>query len=361
MTNSNLDNPYKGLPSKSFYRSSVSDRNMFNINGLWKPKFRFSPDMKIVSFGSCFAQHIGKALKSRGYNFYITEAAPSRFTEEQKKQFNYELFSCRTGNIYTTSLFLQWLNWAAQKEIPPAEVYEFEGRFYDLFRPNIEPKGFVSVEELRNSLGQTIRSFKAAIRDADVVVFTLGLTESWFCNEGGYEYPICPGTVAGEYDPERHKFKNQNYESVKHSLIKALEVMRELNPRSKLLLTVSPVPLAATYSNEHVLIATQYSKSVLRAVAGSLASEDSDIDYFPSFEIISSPPFRGTFYQPDQRHVTEQGVSHVMDNFFSAISDKYTANSESKDLRPVDKFVSLEDTGECEEELLAAFSPKGLL
>ena len=40
-----------------------------------------------------------------------------------------------------------------------------------------------------------------------------------------------------------------------------------MNPKARLVLTVSPVPLAATASGSHVLPATIYSKSVLRAAA----------------------------------------------------------------------------------------------
>ena len=46
-----------------------------------------------------------------------------------------------------------------------------------------------------------------------------------------------------------------------------------VNPRARLLLTVSPVPLAATATPNHVLVASIHSKSVLRAVAGELAED----------------------------------------------------------------------------------------
>ena len=39
-------------------------------------------------------------------------------------------------------------------------------------------------------------------------------------------------------------------------------------PKLRILLTVSPVPLTATAGDDHVLLATTYSKSVLRAGRG---------------------------------------------------------------------------------------------
>ena len=80
----------------------------------------------------------------------------------------------------------------------------------------------------------------------------------------------------------------------------AMALMRSANRGLRFLLTVSPVPLTATNSGNHVLVATVDSKSRLRAVAGQLARTVSRVDYFPSYEIISAPPFRGSFFRPAQ-------------------------------------------------------------
>jgi hypothetical protein len=91
-----------------------------------------------------------------------------------------------------------------------------------------------------------------------------------------------------------------------------IERLRSVNPRARVLLTVSPVPLAATASAQHVLPATIYSKSVLRVAAQEVCEELADVFYFPSYEIITGPQARGRFYAEDLREVTEEGVSHVM-------------------------------------------------
>jgi hypothetical protein len=90
------------------------------------------------------------------------------------------------------------------------------------------------------------------------------------------------------------------------------------NPGLKFLLTVSPVPLTATASDKHVLVATTYSKAVLRAVAGKLAETFEDVDYFPSFDLLSSASTRGAFHSDDARQITEPGVEAVMRIFFEA-------------------------------------------
>ncbi|MDL4861707.1 GSCFA domain-containing protein [Halomonas elongata] len=298
-----MNSPYESLPEKSFWKKAVASKSMFDIESLWDPKFRIRPRNKVATFGSCFAQHIGNALKSRGFNWFITETAPESLSRENAKEFNYGIFSSRTGNIYTTSLLRQWTEWALGEREVPEEVWEYNGRFYDPFRPRIEPNGFSSIEELKASQQQTLKSFERCIKESNFFVFTLGLTESWINAEHGYEYPMCPGTVAGDFDENLHKFKNQQFSEILQNLKLAMDLMRRENKSLKFILTVSPVPLTATKSGNHVLVATMESKSILRAVAGQLSGNNRYVDYYPSYEIINSPVFKGVFFEPNQRSV----------------------------------------------------------
>lgn len=347
-------NPYEKLPERSFWKLAVSSKSMFDIDGLWDPKFDIRPDQNVVTFGSCFAQHIGNALKARGFNWLITEPAPDGLNEISARSLNYNVFSARTGNIYTTSLLKQWVQWAVGKSAVPSEIWEQDSSFYDPFRPNIEPNGFVSEEEMKQSQAQAIVSFRESINKAHYFVFTLGLTESWR-NEDGYEYPMCPGTVAGEFNSEKHKFKNQQFQEILQNLKSAILMIRKENPAIKFILTVSPIPLTATMSNNHVLVATMESKSILRAVAGQLASSSPYIDYFPSFEIINSPIYRGIFFEPNQRNVNSHGVNFVMDVFFKCLKNKFGEHSTAMP-KIESKSRSVNDV--CEEELLEAFGRK---
>lgn len=351
-------NPYESLKETAFWSPAIAKRNVFDIADLWDPKFRIGRKMRVSTFGSCFAQHIGRALRQRGFNWTITEPAPFGLSEESAKKFNYGTFSARTGNIYTVSLLKQWVGWAVGGAVPD-EVWTQDGRFYDPFRPNIEPGGFGSLEEMKRSREAAIEAFKASLTDSDVFVFTLGLTESWFNKAQGYEYPMCPGTVAGEFDAEQHEFVNQDYPFIKKTLTDTLRQIKELNPRIRFLLTVSPVPLTATYSGNHILVATMESKSILRAVAGAVSRQFVFVDYFPSYEIINAPPFRGMFFEPNQRSVNHAGVDHVMSLFFGGLQSKFPVAEEPAQPRERPgrrrAAISREDAV-CEEELLNAFA-----
>ena len=96
-----------------------------------------------------------------------------------------------------------------------------------------------------------------------------------------------------------------------------LRRLRGVNPASRVILTVSPVPLAATYTGNHVLSATTYSKSVLRAAAERVVRSHSNCAYFPSYEIITGAFNRGSYFASDLRNAHDDGVDHVMRVFFS--------------------------------------------
>ena len=133
------------------------------------------------------------------------------------------------------------------------------------------------------------------------------------------------------------------------------------------MLTVSPVPLTATASGQHVLTATMHSKSLLRAVASTLVQGQTRVDYFPSYEIITHPAYRGRFYAPNLRSVRPEGVDHVMTSFFQDQAAAFGGTAtpgrtaappppEAAD-DPAQPELSEADELRCEEEILAAFAP----
>lgn len=314
-------NPYTSLPPTAFWRPAVAERGIFALEGLWSSPWTLPSDARFSTYGSCFAQHISRNLIARKLAWVDAEPAPGRTPPAVAKAFNYGVFSARTGNIYTAAQLLAWTRLATGQLDPDAiEMWQDEaGRVHDLLRPRIEPDGFASEAEARATLRTTARAFRRSFAEAEVFIFTLGLTEGWEDRATGQVYALCPGTGAGRFDPERHVFRNYGFTRITDDLRSALALMWDANPALKVILTVSPVPLVATASGDHVLLATMQSKSVLRAVAGEMAREDARVSYFPSYEIIASPPARAAFFEPNLRSVVPEGVELVMRHFFAGL------------------------------------------
>jgi GSCFA family len=153
---------------------------------------------------------------------------------------------------------------------------------------------------------------RRSLAEMDVFVFTLGLTECWEDVEDGAIFPIAPGVAGGAFDAQKIRFRNFDETDCWSDLKQAITLIREINPAVRIVLTVSPVPLAATYENRHVLLSTTWSKAVLRIVAEKAVRQFDLCAYFPSYEIITSPHLRGRYFADDCREVLPAGVDHVM-------------------------------------------------
>ena len=310
--------PYSDLPARAFWRSAVTDRSPLDPGDVYRPRFRIPRKARIVTAGSCFAQHVGRTLKGAGYNVLDTEPPPPGMTAATAQKFGYNLYSARYGNIYTVRQLVQLLDEAEGAFAPALPVWERKGRFHDAFRPGVEPEGLDSPEQVAEHRKLHLAAVLEAFRAAEVFVFTFGLTEAWVHTETGTVYPTAPGTIAGSHDPEVFSFRNYTYRDIMPDFVEFRRRMMAFNPDIRFVITVSPVPLTATASGQHVEVATSYSKSVLRAVCGDLYDRFRNVDYYPSYEIITSQNARGAYYEANKRNVSEQGVATAMGVFLAA-------------------------------------------
>jgi hypothetical protein len=269
---------------------------------------------RVATAGSCFAQHVARAMVGDGLNYYVAETAPDGMSEDMAQAQGYGLFSARYGNIYSTRQLLQLIRRAYGGFTPVETAWAVEGGFIDPFRPNIG-EVFASVEAMEAARAAHLAKVREMFESLDVFVFTLGLTEGWFDRRDGAAYPVTPGAVTKSADPAHFEFQNHDYGTIKADLIAFLGELFAVNPGAKVIFTVSPVPLIATYGAADVLSATTYSKSVLRAVAGDVADRFDAVQYFPSYEIITGAYNRGAYFGADLREIRPEGVAHVMDVF----------------------------------------------
>ena len=349
---SNYLNPYRGLPGLQYWRSGVAEIGMGQFDPVESTKFQIEPSDVVSTLGSCFAQHLAKHIRSSGFNYLETE--PLRQDEDHSTVMASQ-FSARYGNVYTVRQANQLLDRAEGWE-PMDGIWEKDGRYFDAFRPNVFPKGFASEQSLIDERNSHLQNVQAVFSKSDVVVFTLGLTESWMSRQDGAVYPIAPGVTAGSMDESKYEFKNFDYSAVSVDLTAWCLRLRDLNPNVRILLTVSPVPLNATFERRNVWVSNTYSKSTLRAAAGDVSSKLDFVDYFPSYEIITCPQVQGRYFEDDLREVKELGVRHVMRIFDkhylyrSSVSDQ-TVQSSDRNLQETSRSEGF-STIFCDEDLL---------
>jgi len=353
-----VDCPYTEAKDYTFWKRSVAEPKLSEINPKVNPAFPLLKEDVIASAGSCFAQHISRYLSKNGYRFLTTEK-PHRFVNPKlSKEFNYGVYPARFGNIYTSRQLLQTIQRAYGRFTPTIEPIRSGNRVLDPFRPFIQPSGFLDQKEMELDREAHLSAVRKMFENLDVFIFTLGLTECWENVDDGSILPICPGCGAGEFNSEKYIFKNLSVSEVVEDLSDFLILLREVNPNSKVIFTVSPVPLIATGTDDHVLSATVYSKSVLRVAAEEIKTKFDNVDYFPSYEIITSNASRGQYFDQDLRSVLEFGVNHVMRCFFKSYMNLNLADSPPQNEEEFGQHLQFNQLNQmimdvvCEEELL---------
>lgn len=304
-----MRNPYSDLPDHAFWRRAVAGRPAEQVDPVTAPPFTIAATDRVATAGSCFAQHISRALVARGGSFLVTETGEGE---------NYGVFPARFGNIYTVRQLRQLFERAYGLREPADRAWRrTDGALLDPFRPRIQAEGFDSMEALAADREWHLAAVREMFETCDVLIFTLGLTEAWVSTRDGAVFPFAPGAVGAEGDGGEpgYRFENFTVAEMADDLAAFTADLRSINPAVRMVLTVSPVPLIATYTDAHVLAATTYSKAALRVAAQMAADSDPLTAYFPSFEIVSGPQARGRFFAEDAREVTADGVALVMDIF----------------------------------------------
>lgn len=345
--------PYDGIAPYQNWRRAIERVDRHRVDPQAAARFAIDRETRVASAGSCFASRISESLQAYGFNYQVVESGPRWLDRDTRIAYGYGAYSARYGNVYTTLQLAQLAERATGRFDPCERVWRSaEGGYLDPFRPSIQPGGFASEEELEADREQHLAAVRRLLTETDVLVFTLGLTETWVDARDGACFPACPGRGRGSFDPAIHTFRNLGVAESAESLERFLAILWELNPAARVILTVSPVPLVATMEPHHVLTSTVYSKSVLRVVAEQATRRHERVDYFPAYEIVTATGNAIEYFAADRRNVTPAAVDHVMWSFYRNYAGEDLGEMVQVE-RPPDEVYSFESKP-CDEELLLA-------
>jgi hypothetical protein len=347
--------PYQNYPDQSFWSRGVAKGWSAQEQVTGRMPLFLEGD-SVMSAGSCFAANMIPYLEEAGFTYVRTEQRHPAFSGLDPDPLGYANFSAAYGNVYTSRQLLQLVKRGLGLFTPIEDRWACaSGEIIDPFRPGLRYRARNN-REFDLLREQHLRKMLEAFREATLFVFTFGLTEAWESVADGAVFPACPGTVAGKFDSERHQFQNFTVSQVVSDFAEFISLVRGINPRLRFVVTVSPVPLVATATDNHVLEATIYSKSVLRVAAAELAATIPGLAYFPAYEIITGPQAPKDFFEDDRRNVSKKGVAEVMQALLS-LCEKTDAAPTLRGLTtpPPDAMSSLSAAiaqAECDEVML---------
>ena len=277
------------------------------------PSFTFSKADRIMTIGSCFAREIEHRLDSLGFDLPMKKVALP--AEERATKTQNDLLS-----KYTVESMENELAWISGQAPPPPEklfLQVGEGLWHDpQLVSNVHPASMERVLERRamvsNAFGQ--------LPSCRIVIITLGLAEAWYDHETSLYLNTAPPQAATNSQPNRFSLDVLDYNDIYDSLERIYEILtRAGHPDFKVLITVSPVPFKATFSGQDAITANTYSKAVQRAACQAFVARHDNVDYFPSFEIVTMS-HRELVYERDNIHVSNSTVAYIVDSVLAAYS-----------------------------------------
>ena len=243
----------------------------------------FMPHDKFVTFGSCFAANVAAELKSQGKAVWHIPIGED------------------LNNTYTNRLFWQWVC-----------GHKVDG---DIGRKIFKLLNVPRDDVLRR------------IKDAKCFIYTLGLGAAFFSKNTG-DVLIPDSDWVGTRALMAHgDFKTTSVEDNYHNILEIVRLIREVNVEAQIIITLSPVPLLATFERRSAVIADCLSKSVLRVAINEVMNEKIDaVYYWPSFEAVRwLAPHIGKFYGGDDgvsRHINESVISDIISVFVDSVTSR---------------------------------------
>ncbi|MFG1396171.1 GSCFA domain-containing protein [Roseixanthobacter pseudopolyaromaticivorans] len=250
----------------------------------WSPSRRFITfEDKITAFGSCFAANITQYLAHKGYSV-------------SGKDLGNQAHIIRFGEGMVNSFaILQQLEWAIEGKAFAEDLWFSKNMEVAAVDPEIQ-------EETRRIIQAT-----------DVFIITLGLSEIWYDKRTGDA--LWRAVPAHLFDDAIHGFRISSHQENLDNLRKICTIIHCAKPNAKIIFTVSPIPLMATFRPISCLTANSVSKSILRSAVDELVRDHKDerLYYFPSYEIVKD--FFVDPFEADNRHPREDILAFTMQTF----------------------------------------------
>jgi hypothetical protein len=269
---------------------------------------------RIFTIGSCFARNVEGFLAP---HFRI----PSRVTRSEVPADIAAIDPSLTANDvlwhrYNVFSIRNSLEWGLCPNHPAAD-----GRLIDLgdgrsVDPYAGCRAVLAAADAER-VGAWIDATMAEVSSCRVVIITLGLSEVWEDMDTGLVMNSAPLTELWEAFPGRFRFRVATCEETVLELEHLHALLSEHCPAGlQIVVTVSPIPLTATFRELDIVVANAASKSILRAAVDHWTREHDDVHYFPSYEIILNSSAAATWME-DYRHCKPETIGRAMDVFLT--------------------------------------------
>ncbi|MEX1000854.1 MAG: GSCFA domain-containing protein [Crocinitomicaceae bacterium] len=247
-----------------------------------KDYFDYNSDT--LSIGSCFSSEIGERLKAADFSISVNPF----------------------GVIFNPVSLLQLLQNSLSGELAEEMVLERSGRYFHYgYHSSIYGD---SKEELFKKISALQEAVKEKLSGGTHLFLTFGTAWAYRLKSNNKLVANCHKMPAENFNKELIDLNKLKQFSV--DLFRQLNV---LNPKLKIMLTVSPVRHKKDGLHENNL-----SKGVLHLFTQFLVDHFEQISYFPSYELIIDELRDYRFFKEDMLHPTDQAIDFILEKFRSS-------------------------------------------
>ena len=246
--------------------------------------FRLTPASRVLTLGSCFAQHIGQ---------HIAAALPDGHALVNP-----------FGPLYAPQVIAHHLRLLLDTAPLPDATY-FEG-VEGLWHNRWFSTHFSSAElaTCRRLTATALDAARNLLRRADVLVLTLG-TDRCYRLPDGRLVANCHKQPAAAFTEHA-----ADVETLTSDLRRALDSLRVLRPELQVVWTVSPYRYA-----KYGLHASQLAKARLLLAIDALCATDERSVYFPAYELLLDELRDYRYYARDLLHPSDTAVELIGERF----------------------------------------------
>ena len=271
-------------------------------------KFNLAKNSKVFTIGSCFARSIEEAL-ANDFQFPITQYVGD--DNEYKARRKRGIL-----NKFTPSSILHELNWL----LNIFDGADFTQTTKDFFSYKVNEEYYIDLglqhyvpinKERFLNRRKEIYNIYSELKHCDSIIITFGLIEEWKFKKNPIQHAPNRKEMLKK-DNNKFIFNILTINDTEKIISEIIDKLFLINQKIKVILTVSPVPLEATFSNEHILVANSLSKSTLRSSLKNLVDKK-NVDYFPSYEMVNA--YGPNAFEKDLRHVKSEIVQNVFNIF----------------------------------------------
>ncbi len=270
-----------------------------------KADFEVSSGQKILLLGSCFADEIGEKLVRGGFDAMVNPF----------------------GTLYNpASIAVSLLRSISEHEYTKTSAELIHDDIQDVWHSWMHHSKFSSPdkENLIEKLNATTMQVSDFLREADVLVITLGTAIVYRLKENGMLVANCHKQLDSLFDRQRLSA----YDIVDQwSML--LQLLASINPKLRIVFTVSPI----RHKRDGLHI-NQISKGILLQAVDEIVATSRQhayfgglgASYFPAYEIMLDELRDYRFYADDMIHPSPLAVEYIWQRF----QDTYF-NNKTKD------------------------------